>query len=213
LVPPVLLKTPLARHRTAGFTLIEVMMAAVILVVGFVGMIEAVILSQNMMNNARRQTLAAQIMSHEMEQLRLQSWANISLLPASQTLGATYSAGTVYYAGDTCTYNGTWYRCTQGGSGNTSGSGSSYWSADTPPYNNTLGTTGVALGATYTLTRSVADVVSGNMREITLTVTWKVATSRRDSLTSFGNQLQFTYSRVNVAYFGKYGLSLTYQRS
>jgi hypothetical protein len=189
------------------------MMAAAILVVGFIGMIEAITLASGMMDHARRQTLANQILNHEIEALRLQSWTGIAALPTSSTsLGAAYAGGTTYYVGDTCTYNGAWYRCIQRGAGQTPSAGSAYWSVDTPPYSNafTTSTSGVALGATYTLSRTVSDVFSGSVREITFTVTWVVTTSRRDS---FGNPLQFTYRRASSAWYGKYGLNLTYQRS
>lgn len=58
----------------AGFTIVEVMMAAVILVVGFMGMIQAVTIGSEMLATARRQTLAAQIISHHFEKLRLLPW-------------------------------------------------------------------------------------------------------------------------------------------
>jgi Tfp pilus assembly protein PilV len=189
------------------------MMAAVILVIGFIGMIEAVTLSSGMLDHARRQTLAAQIINHEIEKLRLQSWTAINALPTSSTaLGAAYNGGTAYVVGDTATYSGAWYRCTAAGTGQTPSSGSSYWTVDTPPYANafTTSTSGIALGATYTVQRTATDLVSGSLREITFTVTWTVTTSRLDS---FGSPLTFTYTRVNTAYFGKYGLNLTYQRS
>lgn len=186
-------------------------MAAVILLVGFIGMIEAVVIGAGMMDNARRQTLAAQILNHEAESLRLLSWTAINALPTSSTtVGAAYGASTAYVVGDTVTYGGSWYRCIQAGSGNTPSAGSSYWRVDTPPYANSLSTSGVALGATFTITRTTADVVSGSLREATFTITWVVNTSRRDAL---GNLLTFTYSRTLPAYYGKYGLNLTYQRS
>jgi prepilin-type N-terminal cleavage/methylation domain-containing protein len=224
----VLIKRPSLIRRSAGFTLVEVMMASVILVVGFIGMIEAVALSSQMMDNARRQTLANQMINHEFEQLRLQPWnstsptAGISRLPAGPTtLGAAWVAGTTYYAGDTVTYSGAWYRCSQQGAGqNPSTANSAYWNVDTPPYavSPLMDTSGNALGATYSMTRSVATLVSDSnsnaiLCEITLTVTWVVKTSRRDSLNTFGNELTFKYSRTNVGYFGKNGLSLSYQRS
>jgi Tfp pilus assembly protein PilV len=193
-----------------GFTLVEVMMAAVILLVGFIGMIEAVVIGAGMMDNARRQTLAAQVLSHEAEQLRLLSWTAINALPDASTLGAAYSAGTAYYVGDTVTYNGSWYRCIQAGTGQTPSGSSSYWRVDTPPYANSLSTSGGALGATFTLTRTTADVVTGSLREATFTIEWKVKTSRRNSSEEL---LTFTYRRTLPAYYGKYGLNLSYQRS
>ncbi len=140
-------------------------MAAVILVVGFIGLIEAVVIGSGMMDNARRQTLAAQILSHEVEQLRLASWSTINALPTAST------AVTI---------------------------------------NSQFATAIAASGATFTLTRTTADVVAGSLREATFTLTWVVNTSRRDSL---GNLLSFTYTRNSTAYYGKYGLNLSYQRS
>ncbi|HKB56714.1 MAG TPA: prepilin-type N-terminal cleavage/methylation domain-containing protein [Lacunisphaera sp.] len=156
---------PQPRHlRPAGFTLVEVMMASLILVAGFIGMIEAVGLGSNMMDSARRQTLAAQILNHEIEKLRLSSWTTISAMTAT---------------------------------------------SPTPTIDGQFSTAITASGATYTLTRTVADPTT-NLREITYTVTWVVKTSR---LKADGTLLTFTYTRTNSAYYGKYGLNLTYQRS
>lgn len=74
----------------AGFTIVEVMMAATILVVAFVGMIQAVTIGSEMMATARRQTLANQIITHEVEALRLKSWPEISVL--SSISEGVYSA-------------------------------------------------------------------------------------------------------------------------
>ena len=157
---------PKLRHFCpAGFTLVEVMMAALILVVGFIGMIEAVGLGSKMMDAARRQTLAAQILNHEIEKLRLSSWTTINALAAGPTTITIDSQFTTAIA---------------------------------------------ASGATYTLSRSVSDVVSGSIREVTFTATWVVSTSRRDT---GGSLLTFTYTRSNSAWFGKYGLNQSYQRA
>ncbi len=139
-------------------------MASLILVAGFIGMIEAVGLGSNMMDSARRQTLAAQILNHEIEKLRLSSWTTISAMTAT---------------------------------------------SPTPTIDGQFSTAITASGATYTLTRTVADPTT-NLREITYTVTWVVKTSR---LKADGTLLTFTYTRTNSAYYGKYGLNLTYQRS
>lgn len=76
---------PANHRRTEGFTIVEVMMAAVILVVGFMGMITALTLGSEMMATARRQTLANQILTHEIEKLRLSSWSTVSGLATSST--------------------------------------------------------------------------------------------------------------------------------
>ena len=138
-------------------------MASVILVIGFVGMIETVTLSSGMMDHARRQTLAAQIINHEIEKLRFNSWSQIQALTAT---------------------------------------------SPTPAIDSQFNTAITDSGATYTLTRAVADPTT-DIREVTYTVTWVVGTSRKNS----GSQVTFTYTRSNSAWFGKYGLNLSYQRS
>jgi len=66
-------------------------MASVILVVGFMGMIQAVTIGSEMLATARRQTLAAQILNHEMEKLRLEDWATISA-PLANITATNYTA-------------------------------------------------------------------------------------------------------------------------
>ena len=58
-------------------------MAAIILTVGFMGLIQAVTICSGMMDQARRETLAAQILDHEIENLRLESWTDIQNLTAT----------------------------------------------------------------------------------------------------------------------------------
>jgi hypothetical protein len=64
----------LPSHRSAGFTLIEVALAATILLVGFAGMVEALAVGTEMLDTAHEQTIAAQIMQSEIEYLRMQDW-------------------------------------------------------------------------------------------------------------------------------------------
>ena len=66
------------------------MMASVILVVAFFGMIQAITIGSEMMATARRQTVANQIITHEIEKLRLKSWTEINALTASAA--ATYDS-------------------------------------------------------------------------------------------------------------------------
>jgi prepilin-type N-terminal cleavage/methylation domain-containing protein len=206
------LQTRTFTDRSAhGFTLVEVMMAALILTVGFMGLVQAVTISSGMMDTARRQTLAAQILNHEIESLRFASWATVSNLPTAQTaIGAAWSNSTNYSIGDSATTGGKWYRCIQANTGQ-SPTNTTYWKLDTPPYANALSSAGFAYGASYSLSRTITspDPLK-NLCEIQFKVTWVVTTSRRDS---GGALLTFTYTRSSVAYFGKYGLNLTYQRS
>jgi Tfp pilus assembly protein PilV len=84
----------------AGFTLIEVGMGALILVVAFIGLIQAVTIGTQMLDTANKQQIAIQIIDAEIEKLRAGQVTDISGL----TDGATYtiavnSAGSV--TGDT----------------------------------------------------------------------------------------------------------------
>ena len=146
-------------------------MAAIILTVGFMGLIQAVTICSGMMDQARRQALAAQILDHEIERLRFKSWAQIQTLTPPATIDPQFDQAVA------------------------------------------------ASGASYTLSSSASYIDPGTnantatdtgLREITFVLTWVVKTSRRDGS---GNPVTFTYTRVNSAYFGKYGLNLTYQRS
>ena len=78
----------------AGFTLVEVMMATTILVVGFIGMIQAVTINSEVLDTARKQQVATQIMEAEIERLRASSWSVISGLPSSGTITID-SSGTI----------------------------------------------------------------------------------------------------------------------
>ena len=67
----------------AGFTLVEVALAATILLVGFAGMAEALMIGSGMLDTARKQTIAAQIMQSEIEYWRLRPWTTITDTGAS----------------------------------------------------------------------------------------------------------------------------------
>jgi prepilin-type N-terminal cleavage/methylation domain-containing protein len=203
-----------------GFTIVEVMMASVILVVGFMGMIEAVTVTSGMMDHARRQALANQIINHEIENLRVLSWDitgstnDLLGLPTASTTVAiapqfwpTWNNKTAYVANSVITYNGAWYRCILAHTGQTPPN-ATYWTSVTAG-----ATTDIVnfSGATYTLARSVTSPdPTTYIREVTFTVTWVVTTSRQDT---GGSLLTFTYTRSNSAWFGKYGLNLSHQRS
>lgn len=72
-----------AQGASQGFTLIEVMIAAVVLVLGIVTSITALQSGLQAMDNARNYTTAAQLMQNEMERLRLKSWAQLQTLAQS----------------------------------------------------------------------------------------------------------------------------------
>jgi Tfp pilus assembly protein PilV len=82
------------RTRFSGFTLVEVMMGATILVVGFIGMIQAVTIGSESLDTSRKQQVATQIMDAEIERLRSGSWSTIANLPSTGTIKIS-SAGTI----------------------------------------------------------------------------------------------------------------------
>lgn len=184
-------------HRTAGrgpepgargFTIVEVMMAATILVVGFMGMIQAITIGSEMMATARRQSLAAQILEHEIGKLRLTAWGS---LPAAGT-----------YA---------------------------YPSPDPDGHFAAAITACGLTTSTITLSRTTTNLDPDgdstiDLKEITFTLTWsKSGTSTAAAAPSGGwlDKLAFyrptsasrIHTRKSTAFFGKYGLNLSLQRS
>ena len=164
-------------------------MASVILVVGFMGMIQAITLGSEMMATARRQTLASQILEHEIGKLRL--------LPFSTIDG--YAAGPTAVAID------------------------SYFSASIASCGLTTDTS-VSTNPYIKLERTVTDVISGSLCEVTFTVTWQksgtttaanqASGSWLDALSFSGNApIARTYTRKATTFFGKYGLNNSIQRS
>jgi Tfp pilus assembly protein PilV len=89
-----------ARRKKAGFTIIEVAMAACIMAFGISTSIIVMQASFKQVDLARGTTIAAQIIQSEMERLRMKSWTAISALPASETFdGATYFSSNPDIAG------------------------------------------------------------------------------------------------------------------
>ncbi|MBI2516216.1 MAG: prepilin-type N-terminal cleavage/methylation domain-containing protein [Opitutae bacterium] len=183
------MKTAPASSPARGFTIVEVMMASAILVVAFMGMIQAVTIGSEMLATARRQTLAAQIINHELEKLRFVDFATID----------AYAAGPTTVSIDN-----------QFSSAITSCGLTTDTSVSTNPY--------------IKLERTVTDVVSGSLCEVGFTVTWQKSGTTTAATTASGSwleQLSFsgsapirrTYVRKGSAFFGKYGLNLSYQRS
>ena len=63
-------------------------MAAAILTVGFMGLVEAVTMCSGMMDEARRQTLATQILNSEIEKMRFEDRLRPHFKIESETIGA-----------------------------------------------------------------------------------------------------------------------------
>jgi Tfp pilus assembly protein PilV len=184
-----------------GFTIVEVMMASVILVVGFIGMISAITMGSEMLITARRQNLAAQIISHELDNLRLVGWSNTTTVG-----GITYTGGiSSLAAGPTTITINSQFNSAIAACGLTTDT-----SNGANPY--------------ILLQRTVSDVVSGSMRQVTFTVTWQKSGTTTAANTPTGSWLQRlslagnapirrTYTRSGFGFYGKYGLNLNTQRS
>ncbi len=164
-------------------------MASVILVVGFIGMISAITTGSEMLATARRQNLAAQIISHELEKLRYVDFTTIdgyAAGPTTLTIDTHFSSGITACGLTTDTSN------------------------TANPY--------------ITLDRSVSDVISGSLCQVTFTVTWQKSGTTTAATTVTGSWLEIlslkrnapiqrTYVRKGVGFYGKYGLNLNVQRS
>ena len=62
------------------------MIAAVVMVLTIVGMIQVVVSGSEMLDAARKQTIAMQIIHGQVDQIRLSDWTEISALGASRTV-------------------------------------------------------------------------------------------------------------------------------
>ena len=103
------------RPRQRGFTMVEVMMAAIVMALGITTCITTLQYGMRAIDTARNMTLAAQIMQSEMEILRLQNWSQISALPASATLDSATSitSGTSTTLDSTLTAIAARFTCTR----------------------------------------------------------------------------------------------------
>lgn len=83
----------LRRHiRTRAFTLVEVMVAATILLFGIVSAITVYQRGMQALDTARKLSAASRLMQSEMERLRLMSWAQLDNLEQSGNTAVETSA-------------------------------------------------------------------------------------------------------------------------
>ena len=157
------------------------MMAATILAVAFIGMIQAVTISSEMLDTARKQQVATQIIDEEIEQLRATSWSTLANLNATGTIDIS-SAGVV--------------------SGDPTRFALSNYTTSTADDNTALCL--LARGFTCSYTRTYLRPASATASNVTFikvvyTVTWRGNTGRsfrRSSEAYFGlNGLQLSYQR------------------
>ena len=74
------------RSRVGAFTLIEVGMAAGVMALGLVGMIQVIISGAQMLDVARRQNIAMQIIHGQIDQIRLRTWSELEAYAAAETV-------------------------------------------------------------------------------------------------------------------------------
>ncbi|MCB0074100.1 MAG: prepilin-type N-terminal cleavage/methylation domain-containing protein [Caldilineaceae bacterium] len=74
------------RKTPSGFTIVEVMVAATIMVLGITTSLTTLTFGMRAIDTARNSTLAAQIMQSEMENIRLLNWAQLTALSTSETV-------------------------------------------------------------------------------------------------------------------------------
>jgi prepilin-type N-terminal cleavage/methylation domain-containing protein len=169
-----------------GFTIVEVMMATAILLVGFIGLIQAVTIGSNFLDTARKIQVANQIITAEIEKLRSSDWTTIANLPDTGTSTATI---TISAAGAI--------------SGDATNFALSNFTAATSDDNTDLAS--LAKGVTCSFTRtylrpSSATSATATYLQLVYTVSWKNSTGK-------------TQSQQLAAYFAKNGLHLSFQQS
>ena len=159
------------RHASAGgFTLVEVMVAAVVMLMAIVGMLQVITYGSEMLDLARKQTIAMQIVHGQLDNLRLNDWATVNnpnYYPASKTVNADES-------------------------------NASTLSDNINIYKLDFGPTLPGLAKGFACTRTVTPVRT-DLKQITFSVTWRSNTGRqytRSGSTYFGrNGLYVTYQR------------------
>ena len=90
-------------HAGGGFTLLEVMVASIVLVLGITTAITTLQRGLQALDTARNYTYASQVMQSELERLRLKSWAQLESLQVSGENQVTVSSGSGAGIGLACT--------------------------------------------------------------------------------------------------------------
>lgn len=90
------------RADKKGFTLVEVMIAAAVMVGGIVGMIKVLVSGSEMLDVSRKQTVAMQIIHGQIDSVRLNDWTTVSGWGAGPTTVAISSSFQTVSQGFTC---------------------------------------------------------------------------------------------------------------
>jgi prepilin-type N-terminal cleavage/methylation domain-containing protein len=73
-------------RKNDGFTLVEMIVASLVLAMVFISSISALTYGFKLMENARFNTLASQVIQSEIETLRLNNWLQLNTLPAHEAI-------------------------------------------------------------------------------------------------------------------------------
>jgi Tfp pilus assembly protein PilV len=171
-------------HRSEkAFTLIEVMLAATVMLAGVVGAIQVLVSGSEMLETSRKQAAALQIIDSELARVRMSnlSGAWSSVLPLALKNGTT----PIYLLESPDSSNPARYL-------DPSASGAQANAKSYVEFRNLI--------KKFTCTRKV-DFAMGrtDYKQVTITVTWTNHNGR-------------TYSRTGTTYVGKNGLYVSYQR-
>jgi Tfp pilus assembly protein PilV len=90
------------RGRRSAFTLVEVMMGAIVMIAGIVGMMQVVMSGSEMLDVSRKQTIATQIIHSEIDKMHLSDWTTVNALPSSASITINTSLSTIS-TGFSCT--------------------------------------------------------------------------------------------------------------
>jgi Tfp pilus assembly protein PilV len=74
---------------TAGFTLVEFVLASLVILIGISGSFVVINRGVHLMDAARRTTLAGQVLQSAMEDIRMNNWAQLTALQADESNGRT----------------------------------------------------------------------------------------------------------------------------
>ncbi len=80
------------RQSVKAFTLVEVMVASAVMLMGIVGMIQVIISGTEMLDVSRKQTIAMQIIHGQIDNIRLSSYATVSALTTPVTVSVDASS-------------------------------------------------------------------------------------------------------------------------
>jgi hypothetical protein len=165
------------------------MMASVILVVGFIGMISALTVGSEMLATGRRAALANQILHHEFEKIRLKAW-DLSW-STDDIVGLTSFTSTNYTA----------------------------LTPDDTQFDDAIAASGVAFNISRTVTSLTTNLYEVSLtvtwtKSGTTTAATAATGSWLQRLSFSGNApIRRDYSRTAVTYVTKNGLNQSYKRS